>query len=360
MATCILCGGADPEVFLDLGQTPLANKFLTAAELDRPEQHYPLRVAYCHACGHVQLAEMVPPSAMFEDYLYISSISQTLKTHLHELAGVVTDWRKFGPDDLVVDIGCNDGTLLEGFKARGVRILGVDPARNLAPLARDKGVPVEIAFFGETIGKSLRERHGPARAMTMTNAFPHIPALGDLLRGVDALLADDGVFVIEAHYLLDMIEQVAFDTVYHEHVSYWALAPMMRLFARFGLEIVRVERLPIHHGQLRVFVQRVGRGQVDDTVKAVLEKERAAGIPGFASCQAFAQAAYRVRDDLQKFLAKATADGRTVAAYGAPAKGNTLLSFLGLNKDQVAWIADRSPLKQGRFAPGSHLAVVPP
>jgi hypothetical protein len=195
--------------------------------------------------------------------------------------------------------------------------------------------------------------------MTATNAFPHIPALDDFMEGIATVLAPDGVFVIEAHYLLDMLEQGAFDTVYHEHVSYWALAPMMRLFDRFGLHVVRAERLPIHHGQLRVFVQRKDQGPVDGTVAAILDGERKAGLPGLEPLKAFATATYRIRDDLQKALAELRAAGKRVGGYGAPAKGNTLLTFLGLGPDQIDWIADRSPLKQGRVTPGTHIPVVP-
>lgn len=347
-------------MFLDLGTSALANKFLAPEELSGPEPSYPLRVGFCHDCGHVQLTEAVPPAAMFEDYLYISSMSDTLTAHLNSLADVVTAWRGLTASDLVVDIGCNDGTLLSGFKRHGVRVLGVDPARNLAPLAGQRGVEVKTAFFGARTAEEILKSHGPARAMTATNAFPHIPDLDDFVRGIATLLAPDGVFAIEAHYLIDMLEQGAFDTIYHEHVSYWALTPMVRLFERFGLHVVHVERLPIHHGQLRVFVQRRDQGSPDATVVERLAAERAAGIPGLAPLRAFAEATCRIRDDLQRFLGEVRAAGKRVAGYGAPAKGNTLLTFLGLGPAQIDWIADRSPLKQGRVTPGTHIPVVPP
>ena len=280
--------------------------------------------------------------------------------HLNQLADTVTAWRGLTAHDLVIDIGCNDGTLLAGFKRNGVRVLGVDPAQNLAPLARARGVEVETVFFGAETARALVARSGQARAITCTNAFPHIPVLDDFMAGIAAVLAPDGVFVIEAHYLLDMLEQRAFDTIYHEHVSYWALGPMTRLFERFGLEVVRVERLPIHHGQLRVFVQHKGAGHADQTVATILAGECATGLPGLVPLTAFARDTCRIRDDLRKTLAGILAQGKRVAGYGAPAKGNTLLAFLGLGPQQIVWIADRSPLKQGRVTPGTHIPVVSP
>ncbi|MEO5372891.1 MAG: class I SAM-dependent methyltransferase [Alphaproteobacteria bacterium] len=360
MTACILCGAAEIEVFLDLGGTALANKFLTADALTDAEPAFPLRVGLCYRCGHVQLADRVPPGAMFEDYLYMSSVSETLTAHLHGLARVVTERQGLTTADLVVDIGANDGTLLDGFRRLGTRVLGVDPARNLAPLAATRGVEVVTAFFGEATAQRILASHGPARAITMTNTFPHIPDLRDLLRGIDVLLAADGIFVIEAHYCLDMFAQGAFDTIYHEHVSYWALGPMMTLFDRYGFEVRRVEHLPIHHGQLRVFVGRRSGGGVDGTVETVLAAERAAGIPGIAACRAFADAAHGLRNQVRRFLAEQAAVGHVVGAYGAPAKGNTLLTFFGLGPAEVCWIADRSPLKQGRYTPGTHIPVVAP
>lgn len=360
MSSCILCGGNDVRLFLDLGVSTLANKFLAPEEVGTQEASFPLRVGHCPACGHVQLTEVVPPSLMFEDYLYISSMSETLKTHLHSLSDAVVGRLGLGGEDLVVDIGCNDGTLLSGFKRHGVRVLGVDPARNLAPLAQKLGVEVKSAFFGAETAGQVVASHGQARAITATNAFPHIPDLADFMTGIATLLAPDGSFVIEAHYLLDMIEQGAFDTIYHEHVSYWALGPMMRLFEAHGLRIVHVERLPIHHGQLRVFAQHAASARPDETVDAVLAAERAAGLPGLERCQEFARTTYRIRDDLNTVLADLQAQGKTVAGYGAPAKGNTLLTFLDLEPGRIRYIADRSPLKQGRLTPGTHIPVVPP
>ncbi|MEO5574994.1 MAG: class I SAM-dependent methyltransferase [Gaiellaceae bacterium] len=358
---CIVCGEETVVEFLDLGETALANKFRTKAELDDPEPRFPLRVGFCETCGHVQLTEKVPPQAMFDDYLYVSSASSTLTGHLHDLADTVVERHGLGREDLVVDIGANDGTLLAGFARHGVRTLGVDPARNLATLvAAGSGGDRYVGFFNSRSAKEIVEKWGPAAAITATNTFPHIPELDDFVLGIDTALAEDGVFVIEAHYLLDILEQLAFDTVYHEHVSYWALGPMGRIFERYGLEIVDAERLPIHHGQLRVTVARAGRRPVSPNVAMLREAETKAGIGEIAVLEEFAQGAHRIKSDLQDLLAKLKREGKRVVGYGAPAKGNTLIGFLELGPETIEYIADVSPLKQGRYTPNVPIPVVPP
>lgn len=356
---CLLCGSASVEEFLDLGYTALANKFLTCEELSMPEPAYPLRVGFCHSCGHVQLTEIVPPAAMFEDYLYMSSASDTLKAHLHELSDVVVERQGLSAKDLVIDIGCNDGTLLKGFRRHGVKVLGVDPAVNLAALAGDDVIERYVGFFSAATAQEIVRRWGQASAITATNTFPHIPELQDFIRGIQTALAPGGVFVIEAHYLVDLLEQGAFDTVYHEHVSYWALGPMQKLFKSAGMEIVDAERLPIHHGQLRVFVQRAGEKPIQPRVAELLEKERALGIHDFSTYRRFAAQTQKIKSDLHANLCEIRQQGNSIAGYGAPAKGNTLLSYLEIGPDVLTYIADRSPLKQGRYTPGSHIPVVP-
>ena len=356
---CIACESRDVEEFLDLGLSALANKFLSADELGREEPTFPLRVGFCHACAHVQLTELVPPASMFEDYLYVSSASDTLKAHLYDLSDVVTRRRGLSPSDLVIDIGCNDGTLLNGFQRHGVRTLGVDPAANLAELA-SAGPERFTGFFNADNASRISDRWGRAAVITATNTFPHIPNLSDFMRGIDKALAPGGILVIEAHYLMDMLDHGAFDTVYHEHVSYWALQPMMRLFERHGYRVVRAERLPIHHGQLRVWVQRRGEGEPDATVEQVLAGESARNLDRFETYVCFAKKTCEIKRNLTQVLRQLRAEGRRLAAYGAPAKGNTLLMYLELGPDIIEYIVDRSPLKQGRYAPGTHIPVVPP
>lgn len=360
MSTCILCGEPKVVRFLDLGATALANKFVAAEDLNRAEPTFPLRVGFCTECHHVQLTDDVPPAALFDDYLYISSMSDTLVRHLHGLSDTVVKRFRLGADDLVTDVGCNDGTLLRGFARHGVRILGVEPARNLAKLSQRAGLPVVVDYFGAETAQRLRAAQGMASAITLTNVFPHLPFLNDFMLGVDTFLAPDGALVIEAHYLRDLLEQRAFDTVYHEHVSYWALGPMARLFGRHGFEIVDVERLPVHHGQIRVFAQRKGVGRVSANVTRLMAEEKAAGMDKLETFQRFARDVLDLKTQLDTQIARIKSEGKTVAAYGAPAKGSTLLSYFGIGPDRIRYIADKSPLKQGRYTPGTHIPVVAP
>jgi len=360
MGDCIVCAGPDVESFLDLGSTALANKFPSAEDLIRPEPRFPLCVGFCHGCGHVQLVERVPPEAMFTDYLYVSSASDTLRGHFDDLAGTLTARHGLADGGLVVDIGCNDASLLCCFRDRGARTLGVDPAENLAEFSRDTGIERYRGFFGADTAGEIADRWGRAALVTATNTFPHIPDLSGFVAGLDAVLAPGGAFVLEAHYLVDLLDQLAFDTVYHEHVSYWALGPMMRLFEDHGMEVVRAERLPIHHGQLRATVMRRGEGEVDRSVDEVLAAERQLGIDCVDTWRAFAGRVGRLKAEVMDCLNGLKADGGRLAGYGAPAKGSTLLEFFGVGPDLLDFIADRSPLKQGRYTPGSHIPIVAP
>jgi len=357
---CIVCSSHAVELFLDLGDTALANKFLDEAELSAIEPKYPLKVGYCHVCGHVQLTDVVPPAAMFEDYLYVSSASDTLKAHLWELSDVIVSRYHLSANDLVIDIGCNDGTLLKGFRRHRVKTVGVDPAANLAEISRQDGIDRVVGFFNSKTAGEIVRRWGNASAITATNTFPHIPDLGDFLEGVSHALDSGGVFVLEAHYLLDMLEQCAFDTIYHEHVSYWALGPMKRLFEKHGFEVVNAERLPIHHGQLRVTAQRKGEGTIQPSVNRLLQQEKAAGLDQFETYKQFAQKTFQIKTDLHQKLKDLREANKQVVGYGAPAKGNTLLSFLDIRREMICYIADRSLLKQGRLTPGTHIPVVSP
>ncbi|MBM3813773.1 MAG: class I SAM-dependent methyltransferase [Acidimicrobiia bacterium] len=359
LCCCLVCESDQIQEFLNLGNTPLANRFLEPGRVGEPEPEFPLRAGFCERCHHVQLLDRVPPGAMFDHYLYVSSASETLTKHLHGLASTVAKRRKLRSRDLVVDIGSNDGTLLSGFARHGVRTLGVDPAANLAPLAQANGIETLTAFFGEQAGGRIRREYGPAAVITATNSFPHIPDLGDYLAGVERLLAPDGVLVIEAHYLMDILEQRAFDTIYHEHVSYWALGPARRLLQRHGLEVVDVERLPVHHGQLRMWIQRAG-APVKASVEKLESEEKGRRMDQLETYQRFAAGTRLIKRDLRRLLDKIRYEDKTIAAYGAPAKGMTLLSYLELGPETIDFIADRSPLKQGRYTPGSHIPIVPP
>lgn len=347
-------------MFLDLGDTALANQFLREEEVQSRESKYPLRVGFCRSCGHVQLMESVPPGLMFQNYLYISSASDTLKKHLWELSDELVERYRLGAADLVIDIGCNDGTLLQGFKRHGIRPLGVDPAQNLAEFASSDGIERYTDLFTAATAQEIASRWGRATLVTATNTFPHIQNLGDFIQGIKTVLKPGGIFVVEMHYLLDLIDQVAFDTIYHEHVSYWALGPMKHLFERHGMSVVDAERVPLHHGQLRVHVQRQGERRVHSGVAEILAEERAAALDRFETFLRFAERAQKIKRDLHETLTGLAQRGRRVAGYGAPAKGNTLLEYLEIGRELLPYIVDRSPLKQGLYTPGTHIPVVGP
>lgn len=358
--TCLLCQSDKVDAFLNLGDTALANQFLRKGQLRSREDKYPLRVGFCRCCGHVQLMESVPPRAMFENYLYISSASDTLVGHLLDLSDILVRRYRLGPADLVIDIGCNDGTLLREFQRHGVRPLGVDPARNLAEFASGGGIARYTDLFTASTAQDIVSKWGPASLVTATNTFPHIQNLDDFIQGIKTVLKPQGVLVIEMHYLFDLIDQLAFDTIYHEHVSYWALGPMQRLFERHGMNVVDAERVPIHHGQLRVHVQRQGEGAVHSRVAEIIAAEKAAKLDNFETYERFAERVQKIKKDLREKLAEFAQKGQQVAGYGAPAKGNTLLGFLGIGPGLLPYIVDRSPLKQGLFTPGTHIPVVAP
>jgi SAM-dependent methyltransferase len=297
---------------------------------------------------------------MFEHYLYVSSASDTLVAHFDELSATLVNQLQLGPGDRVMDIGCNDGSLLRAFRRRGLKALGVDPAANLADFTAADDIDRYIGFFNAQSAAAIVARYGRQSLVTATNTFPHIPTLDDFVTGIHTVLAPGGAFVIEAHYLVDLLDQLAFDTVYHEHISYWSLGPIVQLFERHGLQVVDAQRLPIHHGQIRVTVRRAGEAPVSPSVAAILDMEHARGLREFATFEQFARAIQRVKADLHQRLDGIRRQGGRVAAYGAPAKGNTLMSFLEVGPEQIGYIADRSPLKQGLFTPGSHIPVVSP
>jgi predicted TPR repeat methyltransferase len=359
---CLVCAASEIEQVLDLGKTVPANSFLRPGDIGAgSEEWFALRVGVCGTCGHVQLLDHVPPTLLFDHYSYVSSASSTLTEHLHGLAREVVARLALPSTALVVDVGCNDGTLLDGFCRAGIdRRVGVDPAANLAARSSALGASVNVGYFTEELAARLRRGYGPAAVLTMTNTFPHIPDLHALMRAIGRLLADDGVFVLEAHYLADLLELGAFDTIYHEHVSYWSLLPMQQLFSAHGFEVFDVERLPIHHGQLRAWVCRTGTRAVAPRVAALADFERESQLGSPATLRALTPRIEAIRRDLLGLMADVRRRGGRVAAYGAPAKGSTLLSYFGLGPGDLDYIADRNPLKQGRVTPGSHVPIVAP
>jgi len=360
-AACRFCVTPLEHDFVDLGMSPLSNAFLEADELNRIERFYPLRAYVCGECFLVQLEEFESPDEIFRDYVYFSSYSDSWLAHAREFAARATD--RFGLDarSLVVEIASNDGYLLQYFKEQGISVLGIEPARNVAQVAIDAGIDTVMEFFGVALARRLRDERQGCDLLVGNNVLAHVPDLNDFVAGLALLLADDGVLSMEFPHLLQLVAQTQFDTIYHEHFSYFSLLAAQRIFRHHGLEIFDVQELPSHGGSLRIYAQHPhGRRPHSDSVEHLLTGERAAGLDRVETYRHFAARVHAVKWDLLEFLIEARRAGRRVVGYGAPAKGNTLLNFCGVGTDFIEYTVDRSPHKQGRFLPGTHIPVHAP
>tara|TARA_X000001036_G_scaffold322557_1_gene301008 strand:- start:2 stop:1225 length:1224 start_codon:yes stop_codon:yes gene_type:complete len=345
------------EEVLDLGDSPLANGLINKNE---KVNSFPLKLGRCDKSGHVQLITFIEPSEMFKNYLYISSVSSTLEKHLKSISDFICDFIDIDNNSLCVDIGSNDGTLLSGFLEKGKKVLGVDPAENLSKLAKEKGVETYTGYFGESASKEILSKYGKAKVITLTNTFPHLQNLSDFMIGISNLIEDEGLIFLEAHYLADIYDQIAFDTIYHEHVSYWHLNPIENMFNQYGFEIKYAERLPLHHGQLRVVASKskniTKHHSVDNLLKWEIEQE----IGSKKMALEFANKSLKIKEELNSVIKDLKQAGKKIAGYGAPAKATTLMNFLNLDNNKIDFVADRSTLKQGLIIPGTNIEIVSP
>ncbi len=357
---CRSCDSAQGRVILDLGNQPLANNLLAPADLGKVEPRFPLRLALCERCRLLQITDIVPPVALFSEYLYFSSFSDAMLRHAAE--AVAGHRREFGlgSGSFVVEVASNDGYLLKNFVAAGVPCLGVEPAANIAAVARERGVETRCEFFGAATARRLAVERRRADLILGNNVFAHAPDTNDFVAGLAALLEPRGRVVLEFPYACDLVEHVEFDTIYHEHVFYFTLTALVPLFARHGLEIFDVRRLGIHGGSLRLYAGWPGGHAPAPSVAALLSEEARKGVASARYYEDFADRVRRIRDDLLGLLRRLKAEGRSVAAYGASAKGSTLLNYYGLGTETLDFVADRSTAKQGRLTPGMHLPIVEP
>jgi len=356
---CRSCGYANLTTVLSLGETPLANSLLTAEQRDQPEPLYPLDLVFCPRCTLVQITETVPPEQLFRDYLYFSSFSDTMLRHAKELVGQLIDERHLDGSSLAVEIASNDGYLLQYYRDAGVPVLGIEPARNIARVAEERGIPTVAEFFGVEVAQGLVREGRWAGVMHANNVLAHVANLNSVGAGIATLLKPDGVAVIETPYVKDLIDHTEFDTIYHEHLCYYSLTALDRLFQRHGLAIVDVERLPIHGGSLRVFTGHDGARQTA-RVRDLLQEEDAWGVGDATFYAGFGAKVARLRDNLRSLLADIKADGKQIAAYGASAKGSTLLNYCGIGRDTLDFVVDRSTVKQGHYTPGTRLPIYAP
>jgi SAM-dependent methyltransferase len=357
--TCRMCKSERLSAFLDLGFTPPADQFRRPEQMREPETAFPLQVLLCVDCGLAQLSHVVSPEVLYRnDYPYESSITATGRRHWGELAAsAITDFSLSG-GDLVVDIGCNVGVLLEQFRTAGCRVLGIDPAANIVRIAEKKGIECLAEFFSEPLATAVRQQYGPARLVTATNVFAHVDDLDAFMRGIGALLADDGVFVVEAPAFTHLVEQLEYDTIYHEHLSYLSLTPLVPYVRRLGFEVFDVAQRDIHGGSARYMIGRAGRREVRPAVTAMLESERRSGIHTMERLRAFSAAVETNRRSLSWLIHRLTNEGKRVVAVSAPAKGMTLLNFCRLGPELIEYVTEKSTLKIGRFTPGMHIPVV--
>jgi len=356
VTACRVCAGASFGSVVDLGETPLANALVARADAGKPEPQFPLEAIRCLACGLVQLSVVVSPEAMFRNYVYATSASTPMVSHFDSYADEVV--RLFAPaGSAVVEIGSNDGVLLRPLVRRGVRTVGVEPATNLAAAANESGLETINDFFGADVARRIATGKGPVNAVLANNVLAHIDDLAGVLEGVEAVLAPDGVFVVEVPYLLDLFEHVEYDTIYHEHLSYFAIGPLTKLMEHGGLELFDLRRVAVHGGSLRVFAGRPGRRPITNALRDAMSAEAATGLGDQATYDRFAAQVSRSREALRTVIARARADRRSVAALGATAKGNTLLNYCGLTSADIAFVADSTPIKQGRLTPGTHIPI---
>lgn len=357
--SCRVCGGSDLRMFLSLGPTPLANSFLSCdSEFDQ-ESSYPLDVYFCESCSLVQLLDVIDPEVLFRDYIYVTGTSDTIAKHNVGYAQAVVDMLDIGPNDMVVEVASNDGSLLERFNDHGVRTLGVEPATNIAEIARAKGIETVNEFFNGEAALKIRESHGPAKAVIGNNVLAHVDELRDFFGGFKKLLSDDGLAIVEMPYLGELLDGLEYDTVYHEHLCYFSVNSIIRLCDEVGLSVVRIDKVPVHGGSLRVYAGRKELyGAHADEVLALAAMEEEIGMTSFQRYARFAEEVRGNRTAIRSLLEKLTNEGKTIAGYGAPAKGNTLLNYCGIDTALVPYTVDKSDLKVNKFTPGMHLPVM--
>jgi 2-polyprenyl-3-methyl-5-hydroxy-6-metoxy-1,4-benzoquinol methylase len=359
---CRFCGSKLRQVFLDLGLSPMANSYLKEEDLQQEEPRFPLRVYVCGECFLVQLEEWESPENIFGDYAYFSSYSESWLRHAKKYVGEMIKRFDIDPESNVVEIASNDGYLLQYFVDRGIPVLGIEPARNVAVVAHSRGIPTRVDFFGETTARTLRREGLRADLLIGNNVLAHVPNLNDFVKGLKILLADQGIVTMEFPHLVSLCAECQIDTIYHEHFSYFSFMVAEKIFAAHGLTLFDVEELPTHGGSLRIFAQHKvgGRHPISKHVEDLRKREIDAGYADLARYLAFEERAVRTKEKLIEFLVNAKQEGKRVVGYGAPAKGNTLLNYCGVTSDLVEYTVDRSPHKQGLFLPGTRIPIYEP
>jgi len=356
---CRFCGQRLENIFVDLGMSPLANSYLKPTQLHQMEPFYPLRVFICANCLLVQAEDFETPESIFSDYAYFASYSDTWLQHAQAYAGMIVQRLALGKESLVIEIASNDGYLLQAFVAQGIPVLGIEPAANVAQTAVKKGVRTIVKFFGEDTARELAAQNMKADLIVGNNVLAHVPKLNDFVRGIKLVLKPNGVVTLEFPHLMRLMQENQFDTIYHEHFSYFSFLAVERILAAHGLTLFDVEELPTHGGSLRIYARHSedSTKAVGARVKDLRTREQDAGLASVASYLSFAEQVQATKSKLLNFLIEAKRQRKSIVGYGAPAKGNTLLNYCGIRSDFIDYTVDRSPHKQGHFLPGAHIAI---
>ncbi len=358
--TCRFCSARLKDIVADLGLSPVANRLPARGDLANSERFYPLRAYVCRRCWLVQIEDFETPESLFCEYSYFSSFSESWLRHAKAYVDAMMERWPLGRESLVVEVASNDGYLLQYFRARGVAVLGVEPAANVARVARRKGVPTRVEFFGLAAARRMRRAGLVADLLLGNNVLAHVPDLNDFVAGLAVLLKPSGVITLEFPHLLRMIRDCQFDMIYHEHFSYFSLGTASRVLSAHGLEVFDLEEIPTHGGSLRVFARHAGQGRPKARVSRLLARERRAGLFTLRIYRGFMERAMGMRSRLLAFLDRARRRGLSVAGYGAPAKASTLLNYCGIHRDLLSFTVDRNPYKQGRYLPGVRIPILPP
>ncbi len=356
---CRLCNKSDLISVLRLESTPPANEFISEDQLNINQNKFPLELYFCNNCNHIQLLDVVNPSILFEDYVYVSGTSPVFVNHFREYANNII--QRFNPDKnfLVVDIGSNDGTLLKFFKNNNFQVLGIDPAKNISSNASKNGIETITDFFTSELSKKITKEYKKASIITANNVFAHADNLEDIVLGIKNLLSSEGVFIFEVSYLVDVLEKNLFDTIYHEHLSYHSVEPLKSFFLANGLEMISAERINTHGGSLRGYVQLKNAGRENDgTVEELIKYEKQIGLNEATTFLNFSKNINNLKSQLLNLLQSIKSEGKTIAGFGAPAKATTLMYQFGINKEYIDFIVDDSPLKQGLYSPGLKIPVM--
>jgi SAM-dependent methyltransferase len=359
---CRSCETAALEVILPLGQTPLANALLTKEQLTQPERRDSLTLAFCPHCSLVQILETVPPAELFSEYLYFSSFSDTMLRHASTLVESVIAKRRLDESSLAAEVASNDGYLLQYYQQRGIPVMGIEPARNIAKVATERGIRTVCDFFGDALADRLAKEGHRADVIHANNVLAHVPDLNGVARGFRRLLKDTGVAIVEVPYVKDMIDRAEFDTIYHEHLCYFSLTALDHLFERHALTVIDVEHVHVHGGSLRLWIAPTATLAPHDrqpSVDRLLQEEQHWGVSRHAFYDTFGQRVERLKHDLLATLHGLKNAGKRIAVYGASAKGSTLLNCFGIGRETLEYVVDRSTAKQGRYTPGTHLPIHP-